>query len=113
MLAFLPLFDPALGVDDVVMNPDAVDRLAEMRRRELAALAETGERARRAGRTARAEAVAAEEMVRGWRRSLGRRLVGAGLRIGLPARRREGASTYADSLLAGEELAGGRSLPTG
>lgn len=111
-MAFLPLLDSGLRVDDVVVNPHAVDRLADTRRRELAALAETGERARRAGRTARAEAVAAGETVRGWRRSLGRRLVGAGLRLGLPPRRRQGASSYADSLLAGDDRAGGGSLPT-
>lgn len=86
------------------MDPYLAERMAAVRRSELAALAEASHAARRHRRVRRAQAVAAEEAVRAWRLALGRRLVSAGLRLGLPPQRRPLARRDATALLGGEDL---------
>ncbi len=82
------------------MDSHAVDRLAEEHHWELVALAQNDQRARRAGRVAGAAAGQ-------WRLYLAQRLVSAGLRLGLPPRRRHAANSYAQSLLVADDPASG------
>ena len=89
------------------MDSHAVDRLAEEHHWELVTLAQNDQRARRAGRVAGAAAVATGEAVGQWRLYLAQRLVSAGLRLGLPPRRRHAASSYAQSLLVADDPASG------
>lgn len=86
------------------MDPYVAERMATVRCSELAALAEASHAARRHHRARRAQAVAAEEAVRAWRLTLGRRLVSAGLRLALPPERRPLARRDATALLGEEDL---------
>ena len=86
------------------MDPYVAERMAAVRGSELSALAEASHVARRHRRARRAQAVAAGEAVRAWRLALGRRLVSAGLRVGLPPQRRPMASRDASALLGEEDL---------
>jgi hypothetical protein len=81
------------------MDPYLVERMATARHAELAVLAQAGEAGRRYRRDRRAQAVAAGEAVPSWRLAVGRRLVAAGLRVGLPARHRPAARRDARVLL--------------
>jgi hypothetical protein len=76
-----------------------VERAATLRHAELAHLAQASDVARRYRRTHRAQAVAAGEAVRAWRLAVGRRLVSAGLRLGLPPHHRAAAHRDARVLL--------------
>ena len=86
------------------MNPYVVERMAETRRDELVALADAQHVASRYRRARRDQAVAADEAVRAWRLAVGRGLVSAGLRLGLPPQRRTTARHDAHALLDGDDL---------
>ena len=94
------------------MHPYKADQLAEARHRDLVAHAEAESAARRVRRARHSEARRAGATVRSWRLALGRRLVAAGLRLGLPAKRRVSARDQARALLTGDDLAADYRLPT-
>jgi hypothetical protein len=76
-----------------------VERAATLRHAELADLTRASDVARRYRRDRRAQAVAAGEQVRAWRLAVARRLVSAGLRLGVPPRHRPAARRDARVLL--------------
>ncbi|MFN2609145.1 MAG: hypothetical protein ABR511_14845 [Acidimicrobiales bacterium] len=94
------------------MHPYVSETLAEDRRRELASLAAASHAAHEA-RVARARARshagsgARDTWAADWRRAVGRGLVAAGLRLGLPGPERAAARCRAHALLDGDELAFG------
>jgi hypothetical protein len=94
------------------LHPYLADQLAEARHRDLVAQAAADSAARRVRRARHTDGRRAGATVHSWRLALGQRLVAAGLHLGLPAARRLSARDQAQALLAGDDLAAERRLPS-